>query len=189
MEVVNSLNTLNTPCNENVTKDDEILNKNLIGTSECQFAHTTNQKSLKKCSTQKQFQDFYIADQILRKSSYQYIPPCRMLTSLDFDYTESNATNPKHTEERPKHKFKSFNIRVAYSDLTAFKEIRRRQGHITSLIIKSVGVFGGLVIGLTVWKMLDCILFFIDFTGDLFSKRKPLVNVNINNKIISTRQK
>ena len=112
-----------------------------------------------------------------------------MLTSLDFDYTESNATNPEHTVERPKHKYKSFQIRVAYSDLTAFKEIRHRQGPITALIIKSVGVFGGLVIGLTVWKMWDCFLFFIAITGDLISKRKPHVNVNINNKIISTKPK
>ena len=117
MEVVNSLNTMNTPCNENWIKDDEIIKRSLMGANECQFEHTTNQRSLGKCSTQKQFQDFYTADQIIRKSLYKYIPPCRMLTSLDFDYTESNATNPEHTVERPKHKYKSFQIRVAYLSL------------------------------------------------------------------------
>ena len=189
MEVEYTSNKSDSPCNENWRKDDEMLRDSFIGNSSCRFSHTSDQTNLSLCSTQDEFQKFYTADTNLRKRLYEYMRPCKMMTSLDFDYTEVNQTHPKHTEKRPKHKEKSFQIRITFEDLVSFKEIRYVEGRNIPSFIESIGIFVGLTVGLIIWKLLDCIFILTDILRGTCFKPKKHVRVNFNNKVVSTKQK
>ena len=189
MEIQNAIDMSDPPCNENWTYDDEMLRKSLIGNNSCVFSHMENQSISNLCNSREEFKTFYTMDANLRKRLYQYILPCRMMTSLDFDYTEVNKTNPKHTERRPKHKKKSFQIRIAFNDLLSYKETRYVEGKLISLFIESIGLLVGLTLGLTIWKFVDYFFILKDITRGLCVRRKHHVKVKINNKIITTKEK